>query len=127
MCLCILIDCEIQIYDEIFYSGFYIQEEVKEIVKYVVDCFIIVIFEVDFLGYMMGVLVFYLELGCMGGLYEIFCKWGVFFDVLCGGNDWILQFVKDVLNEIMDIFLFFYIYIGGDECLKVCWEKCFIC
>ena len=47
---------------------------------------------------MMGALVSYPELGCTGGPYEIPCKWGVFPDVLCGGNDRTLQFAKDVLK-----------------------------
>lgn len=76
---------------------------------------------------MMGALVSYPELGCTGGPYEIPCKWGVFPDVLCGGNDRTLQFAKDVLNEIMDIFPSPYIHIGGDECPKVRWEKCPTC
>lgn len=47
--------------------------------------------------------------------------------MLCGGNDRTLQFAKDVLNEIMDIFPSPYIHIGGDECPKVRWEKCPVC
>ena len=31
-------------------------------------------------------------------------KFGVFREVLCGGNEKTLQFAKDVINEIMDIF-----------------------
>ena len=45
-------------------------------------------------------------------------------DVLCAGNDQTLQFTKDVLDEIMDIFPSEYIHIGGDECPKSRWEKC---
>ena len=119
-----LIDRETQTYDETPHSGFYTQEEAKEIVKYAADRFITVIPEVDLPGHMMGALVSYPELGCTGGPYEIPCKWGVFPDVLCGGNDRTLQFAKDVLNEIMDIFPSPYIHIGGDECPKVRWEKC---
>jgi glycoside hydrolase family 20, candidate beta-N-acetylhexosaminidase len=122
-----LIDRETQTYDETPHSGFYTQEEAKEIVKYAADRFITVIPEVDLPGHMMGALVSYPELGCTGGPYEIPCKWGVFPDVLCGGNDRTLQFAKDVLNEIMDIFPSPYIHIGGDECPKVRWEKCPVC
>lgn len=122
-----LIDRETQTYDETPHSGFYTQEEAKEIVKYAADRFITVIPEVDLPGHMMGALVSYPELGCTGGPYEIPCKWGVFPDVLCGGNDRTLQFAKDVLNEIMDIFPSPYIHIGGDECPKVRWEKCPAC
>lgn len=49
---------------------------------------------------------------------------GVSQDVLCVGNDFTLQFVKDVLSEVADIFPSEYIHIGGDECPKVRWEKC---
>ena len=119
-----LIDRETQTYDETPHSGFYTQEEAKEIVQYAADRFITVIPEVDLPGHMMAALVAYPELGCTGGPYEIPCKWGVFPDVLCGGNDQALQFAKDVLNEIMDIFPSPYIHIGGDECPKIRWEKC---
>lgn len=119
-----LIDRETQTYDENPYGGFYTQEEAKEIVQYAAERFITVIPEVDLPGHMMAALVAYPELGCTGGPYEIPCKWGVFPDVLCGGNAQTLQFAKDVLNEIMDIFPSPYIHIGGDECPKVRWENC---
>lgn len=119
-----LIDRETQTYDETPHGGFYTQEEAKEIVQYAADRFITVIPEIDLPGHMMAALAAYPELGCTGGPYEIPCKWGVFPDVLCGGNPQALQFAKDVLNEIMDIFPSPYIHIGGDECPKVRWEKC---
>ncbi|MDE5676800.1 glycoside hydrolase family 20 protein [Phocaeicola sp.] len=119
-----LIDWGTMAYDETPHSGFYTQEEAREIVRYAADRFITVIPEIDLPGHMMGALASYPELGCTGGPYEIPCKWGVFPDVLCGGNEQALQLAKDVLNEIMDIFPSPYIHIGGDECPKVRWEKC---
>lgn len=45
--------------------------------------------------------------------------------MLCGGNPQTLQFAKDVVNELMDIFPDApYIHIGGDECPKAEWMKC---
>ncbi|MBE6275893.1 MAG: beta-N-acetylhexosaminidase [Bacteroides sp.] len=111
-------------YDETPHSGFYTQEEAKEIVKYAADRYITVVPEIDMPGHMMAALVAYPELGCTGGPYEIPTQWGVFPDVLCGGNDNTLQFAKDVLNEIMDIFPSPYIHIGGDECPKEHWINC---
>lgn len=119
-----LVKWEPREFDSIPHSGFYTQEEAKEIVQYAADRFITVIPEIDLPGHMMGALASYPELGCTGGPYEMPCEWGVFPDVLCGGNDQTLQFAKDVLNEIMDIFPSPYIHIGGDECPKVRWEKC---
>lgn len=119
-----LMDWSTREYDETPHSGFYTQEEAKEIVKYAADRFITVIPEVDLPGHMMSALASYPELGCTGGPYEIPCEWGVFPDVLCGGNTKALEFAKDVLNEIMDIFPSPYIHIGGDECPKVRWKEC---
>ena len=105
-------------------SGFYTQEEAKEIVAYAAERFITVIPEIDMPGHMLAALASYPELGCTGGPYETATKFGVFREVLCGGNEKTLQFAKDVINEIMDIFPSPYIHIGGDECPKYEWERC---
>ena len=61
---------------------------------------------------MQAALTAYPELGCTGGPYEVRTIWGVSQDVLCVGNDFTLQFVKDVLSEVADIFPSEYIHIG---------------
>lgn len=119
-----IIDRATQTYDETPHTGFYTQEEAKEIVQYAADRFITVIPEIDLPGHMMAALVSYPELGCTKGPYEMPAKFGVFPDVLCGGSEKALQFSKDVLTEIMDIFPSPYIHIGGDECPKVRWKEC---
>ena len=106
------------------YEGFYTQEEACEIVRYAAQRFITVIPEVDLPGHMMAALASYPEMGCTGGPYEVPTSWGVFPDVLCGGNEKNIEFVKDVLTELMDIFPSEYIHIGGDECPKVRWKAC---
>lgn len=105
-------------------SGYYTQEEAKEIVAYAAERYITVIPEIDMPGHMLAALASYPELGCTGGPYEVSTTFGVFQDVLCGGNDKTLQFAKDVVNEIMDIFPGPYIHIGGDECPKARWKEC---
>ena len=114
-------------YDGVPVSGYYTQEEAEEIVRYAAERFITVVPEVDMPGHMMAALASYPELGCTGGPYEVQTRFGVFKDVLCGGNDRTLQFAKDVLSEIMDIFPSEYIHIGGDECPKARWEECPVC
>lgn len=111
-------------YDGVPVSGFYTQEEAREIVRYAAERFITVIPEIDMPGHMMAALASYPELGCTGGPYEIPTRFGVFEEVLCGGNEQTLQFAKDVLTEIMDIFPSEYIHIGGDECPKARWKAC---
>ncbi|WP_418943561.1 beta-N-acetylhexosaminidase [Phocaeicola plebeius] len=113
--------------DNIPVSGYYTQEEAKEIVRYAAERYITVIPEIDMPGHMLAALASYPELGCTGGPYEIAPNFGVFREVLCGGNEKTLQFAKDVINEIMDIFPSPYIHIGGDECPKFYWKTCAKC
>jgi len=113
--------------DNIPYGGYYTQDEARDIVKYAADRHITVIPEIDLPGHMLGALAAYPELGCTGGPYEVWERWGVADDVLCAGNDKTIGFIEDVLAEVMDIFPSEYIHIGGDECPKVRWEACEKC
>ena len=112
------------IYDGKSYGGYYTQDELRDVIDYAAKRHITIIPEVDLPGHMQAALTAYPELGCTGGPYEVRTIWGVSQDVLCVGNDFTLQFVKDVLSEVADIFPSEYIHIGGDECPKVRWEKC---
>lgn len=112
------------IYDGKPYGGYYTQDELRDVIDYAAKRHITIIPEVDLPGHMQAALTAYPELGCIGGPYEVRTIWGVSQDVLCVGNDFTLQFVKDVLSEVADIFPSEYIHIGGDECPKVRWEKC---
>ena len=112
-------------YDGQPYGPFlYTQEECRDIVAYAADRHITVIPEIDLPGHMQAALAAYPELGCTGGPYEVWQMWGVSDDVLCAGNDATLQFVTDVLAEVIDVFPSEYIHVGGDECPKTRWEQC---
>ena len=114
--------------DGIRYGGFYTQEEMKEIVAYAADRGITVIPEVDLPGHMVAALAAYPELGCTGGPYEVWTRWGVAKDILCAGNEDVFKFLEGVLTEVMDIFPSEYIHIGGDECFNrreaAPWDSC---
>ena len=116
-----------QEYDNTPYGGFFTQEEAKEIVKYAQERYITVIPEVDLPGHMLAALAAYPEMGCTGGPYEVCPRWGIFKDVLCIGNDQTMQFLEDVMNEIIEIFPSKYVHIGGDEAPRTRWEKCQKC
>lgn len=110
--------------DGIPYGGYYTQEETREIVRYAKQRYITVIPEIDVPGHAMAALASYPELGCTGGPYEVGHKWGVYNDVLCVGNALTYQFVRDVLDEVMQIFPSEVIHVGGDETPTVRWESC---
>ena len=113
--------------DGIRYGGYYTQEQMKDIVAYASKLGIEVIPEIDLPGHMMGVLAAYPELGCTGGPYEVWTRWGISDQVLCPGKEAMFTFLEDVFTELMDIFPYEYIHIGGDECPKTEWEKCPAC
>jgi len=113
--------------DGIRYGGYYTQEQMRDIVAYADRLGITVIPEIDLPGHMMGALAGYPELGCTGGPYEVWTRWGVSDQVLCPGKEGMFPFLEDVFIELMDIFPSEYIHIGGDECPKSEWEKCPAC
>ncbi len=112
------------IYDDTPHTGYYTQAECRELVRYAAERNITIMPEVDLPGHMVAALASYPELGCTGGPYKVWNMWGVADDVLCAGNPKAIQFVKDVLAELIDVFPSKLIHLGGDECPKVRWEKC---
>ena len=106
------------------HGGFYTQQEMKELVKYAAERNITIIPEIDLPGHMVAVLATYPKLGCTGGFYKVRETWGVAEDVLCAGNDETYDFIKNILEEVTEIFPSEYIHIGGDECPKNSWKKC---
>ncbi len=111
-------------YDGIGYGGFYTQDQAREIVRYAADRYITVVPEIEMPGHSVAALTAYPNLGCTGGPYEVKKNWGVSKDVYCAGKDETFVFLKNVLDEVMDIFPSKFIHIGGDECPKDAWENC---
>lgn len=112
------------IYDNRPHGGFYTQQECRDIVRYAAERHITVMPEIDLPGHMVAALASYPDLGCTGGSYKVWDKWGVSDDVLCAGNPQVLQFIQDVLAELIDVFPSPMIHLGGDECPKVRWRNC---
>ncbi|MEN9918258.1 MAG: hypothetical protein RL662_694 [Bacteroidota bacterium] len=111
-------------YDGKPHGGFYTQEQIKEIVRYAQQRFITVIPEIDLPGHMLAALTAYPELGCTGGPYNVWGRWGVSDDVLCVGNEQVFTFIEDVFTELFPLFPSTYYHLGGDECPKKRWEQC---
>ena len=115
-----------EVYDGTPYGEgcYFTQDQVREILDYAAGKGITVIPEIDLPGHMLAALAAYPELGCTGGPYDVWGKWGVADDVLCVGKEKTMQFLEDVLTEVCELFPAEYVHIGGDECPKVRWEKC---
>ena len=111
-------------YDHTPVDGFYTRADIDTMVRYAADRHIRIIPEIDLPSHMLAALASYPHLGCTGGPYSVWGRWGINENVLCPGNDSTLVFITDVLNEVMDMFPAPYIHIGGDECPRVRWQAC---
>ncbi|MDO4211218.1 MAG: beta-N-acetylhexosaminidase [Bacteroidales bacterium] len=104
---------------------FYTQEEMREVVAYAAERHIDVLPEVDMPGHFVAALASYPEFSCNPrGQHNVLThQGGVWEDVLNVGNPRAVQFAKDILAELCDIFPYPYIHIGGDECPTKAWEN----
>ncbi len=119
-----LSDPDNAIYDDTPETGYYTQEEMREIVAYAAERFITIIPEIDLPGHMIAAMSVYPYLGCTGGPYKVWGIWGVADDVLCAGNPKTLEFLKTVYGELCEVFPSKLIHIGGDESPRVRWKTC---
>lgn len=104
------------------YGGFYTQEQIKEIIAYAKERYIEVVPEIDMPGHAQATIAAYPELGCVNA-HEFVATGGVFKNNTYNpGKEETFQFIERMLNEVMDLFPFDYIHIGGDECNKSQWK-----
>ena len=111
--------------DGIRYGGYYTQEDAREIVAYAHERFIEIVPEIDIPGHSQAAVASYPEfLACDPEKdHEVWLWQGVSPDVINVSNPRAVQFAKDVIDEITDIFPFGYIHLGGDECPTTKWEQ----
>lgn len=102
------------------YGGFYTQNDIKEIVSYAQVRGIDVIPEIDMPGHMLAAVSNYDGVSCFKTT-----GWGqTFSSPVCPGKDSALEFCKNIYSEIIPLFPYKYIHIGGDEVEKTNWKRC---
>ncbi|GAB3564198.1 family 20 glycosylhydrolase [Spirosoma luteolum] len=119
-------DYDPQVFDGKPYSGFYTQDEIREVVRYAAARYVTVVPEIEMPGHALAALTAYPELGCTPGPFAVATKWGVFDDVFCP-TEKTFTFLENVLTEVMALFPGKYIHIGGDECPKTAWRNSAFC
>lgn len=107
--------------------GFYTQEEIKDIVTYAASRQIETIPEIDMPGHTSAIIASYPELSCSGDETEVKNKGGIYTQILCAGNEKTMQFIYELLDEIIPLFPGRYFHIGGDEAPKKEWRTCKNC
>ena len=110
-------------------SGYYTQEEIRDLVAYAKSLGIEIIPEIEIPGHAAAMLAAYPQFGCRRGKTG---KWeekveisgGIFSALVCAGKEETLGFLEDILDEVTELFPFPAVHIGGDEALKFRWRRC---
>lgn len=119
------------------YGGFYTHEQIREIVEYAKERNIQVMPEIDVPGHSSAVLAAYPELSCFPETNDKFVRTGApfldwttggrpaafFENTLCPANEKVYEFMDKVITEVVQLFPFEYIHVGGDEAPYTFWEK----
>ncbi|WP_111308339.1 glycoside hydrolase family 20 protein [Confluentibacter sediminis] len=127
-------------------SGFYTQEQIKDIVAYATNKNVTIIPEIELPGHSSAAISAYPYLSCFpdeptsvphnmmskaskelqekGQVKIVQESWGVFKDIYCAGKEDTFLFLENVLNEVLPLFPSKYIHIGGDEAIKPHWKIC---
>jgi hexosaminidase len=114
-------------YDGVPVSGYYTQDQIRDVIKYAADRYITVVPEIEMPGHALAALSAYPELSCdPSQKYEVSGKWGVFNNIYCPSEK-TFSFLQDVLTEVIDLFPSKYIHIGGDEAPKDVWKQSKFC
>ena len=113
---------KVYIGDGIPHGGFYTRDDIREILDYAAERFVIVIPEIEMPGHSTAALAAYPEYGCRPGPYEVSTNWGIKSDIY-SPSDATFGFLEDVLTEVMHMFPSEFIHIGADEVPKDQWKE----
>lgn len=110
-------------YTKARYGGFYTQEQIKDVVAYAEAKYVTIVPEIEMPGHARAALAAYPEYSCTGKAQGVEGLWGIFDDIFCS-KPASIQFLKDILDEVIPLFPGQYIHIGGDEAPKTRWHSC---
>ena len=102
-------------YDGTPHGGFYTRDDLREIIDFAAERHVNVLPEIDMPGHMVAAIAAYPELGSAGNRVRVRTKWGVSSHVL-NLEERTIGFCTDVIDEVVDIFPWSYVHLGGDEC-----------
>jgi hexosaminidase len=119
--------------DNIPHGGYYKKEELRELVRFAKERGIEIVPELDMPGHAVAMIASYPELACFSDAehpVRVATSFGIkdfSKKLLCAGNEKTFTFLFALLDEIMDVFPFDYIHLGGDEAVKDEWKRCTKC
>ncbi|MFB7371381.1 beta-N-acetylhexosaminidase [Streptomyces sp. NPDC056222] len=104
------------------HGGAYTRSELAGLVRHAAERGVTVVPEIEMPGHARAALAAYPELGNRPDrALDVWDRWGVC-DTVLGVHDGVLDFCRDVLDEVLDVFPSPHIHIGGEECPTTEWH-----
>ncbi len=111
-----------QTFDGMRHCGAYTADDIREVVAYAAERHITVVPEIEMPGHAQAAVSAYPALGALPDTQVAPRQiWGVS-DVILNPEASTIQFMQDVLDEVMSLFPGPFVHIGGDEAHKAQWE-----
>ena len=107
-------------YDGIPHGGYYTQQELRDLVAFAALRGVEVVPEIDVPGHATAAIAAYPELGNGPDPVAVSRGWGIHTSVL-NIEEPTLEFVENVIDELIDVFPSGWVHIGGDECPTTEW------
>ena len=105
------------------HSGFYTQEEIKDIVAYAQARHITIVPEIGMPGHAVAAIAAYPILGTNKKQVEVMSLFGVAHDTYDPSAETTYTIISDIIDEVITLFPSKIIHIGGDEVRFTHWEK----
>ncbi len=110
------------VYDTTPHEGFYTKAQIREILQYAKERHIQVIPEIEMPGHACAAIASYPWLGVSKKKISVPGKFGVHYDVFDFTDSRVENFLKDILDEVFELFPTQIVHIGGDEVRHDQWE-----
>ena len=111
-------------------SGYYTQDEMRELVQFAAKYHVMVIPEIELPGHEIAAIHCFPQLSCEKKPVPIRLTCGVSNELLCPAEPFVYEFLNNVLTELANIFPAPYVHLGGDEAGQPplgAWSNCSAC
>ena len=108
-------------------SGFYTQEQMRELVALAARYHVQVVPEIEMPGHEVAAIHVFPQLTCHAKEVPIRTTCGVSDELLCPGSEFTYEFLGKVFAELAEVFPSPYVHLGGDEAGNPaldCWTSC---
>lgn len=109
------------------YGGFYTQQDIRDIVKYAQERFVVIVPEIDLPAHSLSLIAVFPNLSCTQQQYHV-NPGSPFYEkednVLCVANDSTWLMLDKIFSQVAGLFPGQYIHVGGDEAYKGFWNTC---